>query len=126
MVLGSNAVIGAGGAGTLFLSGSNSYTGTTMIDGNGVVQLGSTAALPPTTDVIFGVTDASTATLDLNGFNQTINSLSARRSGTSTITNSNLATPATLTISWRHYAQVRLQRFHHRQPGAVLRPGPER
>ncbi len=101
VVLGSNTVVGAGGAGTLFLSGSNSYAGATLIAGNGVVQLGSTAALPPTTDVIFGVTDASTATLDLNGFNQTINSLSTSggTSGTSTITNSSLTTSATLSIA---------------------------
>ena len=99
VVLGSNSTIGAGGAGTLFLSGSNSYTGTTMIDGNGVVQLGSTAALPLNTDVVFGVTDASAATLDLNGFSQTINTLSAGTASSSTITNSNSASLATLTIS---------------------------
>ncbi len=99
VVLGSNSTIGAGGAGTLFLSGSNSYTGTTMIDGNGVVQLGSTAALPLNTNVVFGVTDASAATLDLNGFSQTINTLSAGTASSSTITNSNSASLATLTIS---------------------------
>ena len=99
VVLGSNSTIGAGGAGILLLSGSNSYSGTTMIDGNGVVQLGSTAALPLNTDVVFGVTDASTATLNLNGFSQTINTLSAGTASSSTITNSNLASLATLTIS---------------------------
>jgi fibronectin-binding autotransporter adhesin len=98
LVLGSNSVNGAGGGGVLILSGSNSFAGTTLIDGNGVMQLGSSAALPPTTDVIFGGLDASTATLDLNGFSQTINTLSAK-SGASTITNSNPAIPATLTIS---------------------------
>ena len=98
MVLGSNSTIGAGSAGTLYLSGSNSYTGSTMIDGNGVVQLGSTGALPLNTDVVFGVTDASTGTLDLNGFGQTINTLSAGTASSSTITNSS-ASLATLTIA---------------------------
>jgi fibronectin-binding autotransporter adhesin len=98
VVLGSNTVNGSGGAGTLFLSGNNSYAGTTIVDGNGVIQLGSTGALPSATDLIFGVTDASSATLDLNGFNQTINTLSAV-SGASTITNSSLVNSATLSIS---------------------------
>ena len=97
VVLGSNSVNGAGGAGTLFLSGSNTWAGITMIDGNGIVQLGSSTALPRTSDVIFGATDASSGTLDLNGFNPTINSLSAS-SGTSTITNSGLSA-VTLTVS---------------------------
>ncbi len=97
VVLGSNSINGAGGAGTLFLSGNNSWAGTTMIDGNGVIQLGSTAALPRKTDVIFGATDTSSATLDLNGFNQTINSLSAA-GGNGTITNSG-GSSVTLTVS---------------------------
>ncbi len=97
VVLGSNSFNGAGGAGTLFLSGNNTWAGTTMIDGNGVIQLGSTAALPPKTDVVFGATDSSAATLDLNGFNQSINSLSAV-SGASTVTNSSMSS-ATLSVS---------------------------
>ncbi len=98
VVLGSNTPNGAGGAGTLFLSGSNTWAGTTMIDGNGVIQLGSTAALPAATDVIFGATDTSSGTLDLYGLNQTINSLSTS-TGTGAITNSSLANAATLTIA---------------------------
>jgi autotransporter-associated beta strand protein len=97
VVLGSNSTLGSGGAGTTFLSGSNSYSGTTLIDGNGVVKLGSTTALPPQTDVIFGGLDTSSATLDVNGFSQSINSLSASK-GTSAITNSSLS-GATLTIT---------------------------
>ena len=75
VVLGGNAVNGAGGAGTLFLSGSNAWAGTTMIDGNGT-SARLYAALPAATDVIFGAADAPRR-LDLNGFSQTINSLSA-------------------------------------------------
>ncbi len=98
VVLGSNSVNGSGGAGTLFLSGSNTYAGTTLIDGNGLIQLGSTSALPPKTDVIVGGLDSSAATLDLNGFNQTINSLSAVSGKSSVITNSSLSN-ATLTVN---------------------------
>jgi autotransporter-associated beta strand protein len=98
VVLGSNTINGAGGAGTLFLSGNNTWAGTTMIDGNGVIQLGSSASLPAATDVIFGATDTSSGTLDLNGFNQTINSLSTS-TGTGSITNSNATNAATLTIT---------------------------
>jgi autotransporter-associated beta strand protein len=98
IVLGSNSNVGSGGGGTLFLSGSNSWAGTTMIDGNNTIQLGSSKALPTNTDVIFGPNDKSGATLDLNGNSVTINTLSVY-SGSPIVTNSNLSSSATLTIS---------------------------
>ncbi len=103
VVLGSNSTNGNGGAGTLFLSGSNSWAGTTLIDGNGLVQLGSTAALPPKSDVMFGALESSSATLDVNGFSQTINSLSSGSGtaggGKSTFLTNSSSSSATLTVN---------------------------
>ena len=69
--------------------------------GNGVIQMGSSAALPSTTDVVFDLTGTgSSTTLDLNGNNEQVNSLSSNTnlSGFS-ITNNQLSSTATLAIS---------------------------
>ena len=102
VVLGSNDEAGDG-AGRLLLAGSNSYTGTTLIAGGGIVALGSTAALPPSTNVVFNFpfSQSSAPILDLNGYSQTINSLDSLPTGPNTkfaITNSG-SLGATLTIS---------------------------
>ena len=75
------------GAGTLTLSGTNSYTGTTTVSA-GTLQAGSTGAF--SSGSAFSVNTG--ATLDLNGFNNTIGSLS----GSGTVLNNGSA-PATLT-----------------------------
>jgi autotransporter-associated beta strand protein/YVTN family beta-propeller protein len=59
------------GAGTLTLSGSSSYTGATLVNA-GTLQGGAANAFSP----FSAFTVASGATLDLNGFSQTIGSLS--------------------------------------------------
>ena len=75
----ANATAG-GGSGYLYLNGSNSYAGQTVINlNNGSVVLGQSAALPSTTDLIFGTAASGNIgkpTLDLNGTSPTINSLS--------------------------------------------------
>jgi fibronectin-binding autotransporter adhesin len=101
VVLGANDASGDGN-GRLLLAGSNTYTGTTLVSGKGIVALGSSTALPATTDVVFNFpfTGAGNPVLDLNGNNATINSLESLP-GTSPsfmITNSG-SLPSTLTIS---------------------------
>ncbi|QQO34452.1 autotransporter outer membrane beta-barrel domain-containing protein [Bradyrhizobium diazoefficiens] len=74
----SGTALGSGslnkqGAGALVLSGTNTYTGGTNVSG-GTLRAGSTQAFgDPTSN---GTTVASGATLDLNGFNNTLTSLS--------------------------------------------------
>jgi autotransporter-associated beta strand protein len=74
--------------GTLFVSANNSYSGETLLMA-GTLQANSTTALSPNSAFIVD----SSATLDLDGFNNTIGSLS----GTGTVLNSS-ATAATLTV----------------------------
>ncbi len=71
-----------GGTGTLTLNAQNTYTGATTINLAGqttvsTVKLGIDNALPPVTDLSFNTNNnASGTTLDLNGHNQTVASLS--------------------------------------------------
>ena len=88
------------GAGTLNLGGTNSYTGNTTI-GGGVLQLGSSAAIPTGTvagNVVF-TNAAAPAVLDLNGNNATINGLSQPSpSTTNMVINSLSGGTVTLTV----------------------------
>src|SRR5262249_44129864 len=82
-VNGSGAL--AMGAGTLTLSGANSYQGVTTIDG-GTIKLGADNAIPYAGAVTLGPgSTGSFSVLDLNGFNDTIGSLAASSSGTATV-----------------------------------------
>ncbi len=60
------------GAGTLVLSGANTYTGSTLIEG-GTLRLGAPGALPSGTSLT--LENAAGAVLDLDGYWQTIASL---------------------------------------------------
>ena len=76
---GSNDRVGAGallktGAGTVVLSGSNSYTGNTTINGGTIQLSGGANRLPATGAVTLG--NVAGATLDVNGQNQTVSALS--------------------------------------------------
>ncbi len=70
--------IAGGGSGNLVLGGASTYTGTTSINvNNATIMVTTNNALPTTTDVIVGTNSGlGAATLDLNGFNQQIASLS--------------------------------------------------
>jgi autotransporter-associated beta strand protein len=56
------------GAGIFTLSGTNTYTGTTTISA-GTLRLGANEVIPNASDVVV------TGTLDMNGFNETINGI---------------------------------------------------
>jgi fibronectin-binding autotransporter adhesin len=76
--------------GVLTLSGQSSYTGATNIQ-NGTIQAGFNNALPTGTAVTLNnAAGSGTATLALNGFNQTIASLSFVAPSTSGTTGSNV------------------------------------
>jgi fibronectin-binding autotransporter adhesin len=87
----SGAISGPGGlnqigTGTLVLSGNNSYSGATNVI-SGILQAASDTGLSPNSSF------AITTTLDLNGFSNTIGSLT----GSGTVTNTG-ATPVILTV----------------------------
>jgi fibronectin-binding autotransporter adhesin len=78
-----------GGAGTLTLSGANTYSGTTTVNA-GVLQAGAANSFSPKSAVL-----TNGGTLDLNGFNQTIAGLS---SGTDSQENITPATAGAVTL----------------------------
>ena len=89
----------SGGAGTITLGAANSYTGATIFNAanSGVIRLGITNALPTGTNVTMANSSSNGGIFDLNGFNQTIGSLTSGIGGGSIRNNG--ATDATLTIS---------------------------
>jgi len=102
LYIGNNSQSG-GGSGGLLLNAANTYAGNTLINNGGIIKIGANDALPATTNVVFGSLSATgNATLDLNGHNQQVASLSddgAKPSGKNlTITNSGSA-DAMLTVS---------------------------
>ncbi len=84
------------GAGTLALSGANSYSGATMVNG-GTLRLGAAGALPSGTAVTLA--NVAGAVLDLYGYNQTISSLSGGGSSGGSVSLGS----ATLTVGSGNY-----------------------
>jgi autotransporter-associated beta strand protein len=99
----ANGVLSGGGAGDLILEKSNTYTGASLVNISGTMQLATTDALPTGTDVMIGTINgaiSTNTTIDLDGFNQQWNSLSdgpfpGHKSENITDSSSN---PSTLTI----------------------------
>ena len=78
----SNGSITANGSGTLILSNpANSFTGTATIN-NGTMQWGASSVMPSANSVSLG--SGAGSTFDLNGFNQTIASLTLTGTGPGT------------------------------------------
>ena len=69
-ILAGTVALNKSTGGTVVLSGANTYTGSTNING-GTLQLGAAARIPDTS----AVTVASGATFDLNGFTETVGSI---------------------------------------------------
>ncbi|HEX4129577.1 MAG TPA: autotransporter-associated beta strand repeat-containing protein [Pirellulales bacterium] len=94
---------GSGGGGNAFmlLSAQSSWTGNTLIDTGGTVQLGINNALPTGSAVSFNnFSGGNASVLDLNGYNQQVASLATGAGGGgTTITNNMGSTISTLTIS---------------------------
>ncbi|MDR3456660.1 MAG: autotransporter-associated beta strand repeat-containing protein [Verrucomicrobiae bacterium] len=89
----TNAVSGAGslvnvGSGTVTLAGNNTYQGGTVIS-NGVVKLGGSQKIPAAGALYLD------GTLDLNGFNETVNTLNGN---TGVVTNSGTVGTNTLVV----------------------------
>jgi fibronectin-binding autotransporter adhesin len=69
-----------GGAGMTVLNAVNSYTGTTLLNMSGTLQLAVNGAIPSSSNVIFGTisgAEGANTTLDLDGTAQTFASLSS-------------------------------------------------
>lgn len=96
----SSVVAGTGnlrkaGSGTLLLSGAASYTGATRIDA-GSLRLGIANAVPNTAVTVSGGSAGTTATLDLNGFNESL--LSLNLGGATTTSGASVTGAGTLTL----------------------------
>ena len=96
---GSGYSLTKAGTGTLNLSGSNTYTGDTMI-ALGTLQVGGSAAIPTGAGAgnVDFTTAASAAVLDINGIDTTINGLSQPNPSTTNLVVNNLSGTHTLTV----------------------------
>jgi autotransporter-associated beta strand protein len=86
-------------SGITTLSGANTYSGDTTIN-DGTLKLGASAVIPDGAskgNVVFNPA-SGTATLDLNGFGETINGLASSGAGSSIVDNSVAGGPFTLTV----------------------------
>ncbi len=87
------------GAGTLILSGSNSFVGGVFLE-DGVLQVGVAGALNSTNPSAVTFSSGSTGTLRLNGFSTTVSGLSTNPiPGTTFVENNHASTATTLTVN---------------------------
>lgn len=84
---------------TVTLSGANTYNGATQVINGGTLQNGATDAVPTTTSTVTlgETTNNTSATYDLNGFNQTLKGLASAGTGTLIVTNNAASGTSTLT-----------------------------
>jgi len=79
VIAGTFGALGKDGAGTLTLTGANTYTGATTVNG-GVLAVGAVNTLSRYSDMNVGTTTAGT--LDVTGYEQTIHSITIGANGT--------------------------------------------
>src|SRR5262249_25776446 len=91
----------SGGTGTVTLNSQSIYSGATVLNmaSTGVVKLGVGNALPTGSNVTIGAASGFGGTLDLNGFNQEIASLTSAAGAVGEIRNNATGTTSTLTVS---------------------------
>lgn len=92
---------GTGGAGTITLNAKNTYAGPTSFNNApaGTVKLGLSDALPTGTDVTMAFSGTNGGSFDLNGFNQTIGSLTTGAGTGNGVIMNGAASTSTLTIN---------------------------
>jgi autotransporter-associated beta strand protein len=95
--LGGVLTLNKSDANTWMVNGGNTYTGVTQID-NGTLMIGVSNALPTGTTVRLG-SGATAGTLDLNGFNQTIGSLTVETNSNSVTNQIIVDSGNTLTVA---------------------------
>ena len=99
----SGVISGTGGVslgnlgGTLNLSGTNTYTGPTVVGGNTVVQL-TANALPPLSVFTVG-SGSSSGVVDLNGFSGGLGGITALGTGTGNAVTNSAGKTVTLTLT---------------------------
>lgn len=77
-ISGSGSVMAIGSAGSLTLTGNNTYTGFTTIRNGGILSLGSSASFPPQSVLRLGDTSGmSIASADFTGYNVVMGGLTA-------------------------------------------------
>lgn len=91
----------SGGAGVINLNNNSSFNGNTIFNAavSGMLRLGINNALPVTTGFVMSATGSNGGSFDLNGFNQSITSLTNNVVNTSSITNNSSVSNSTLTIN---------------------------
>lgn len=85
------------GAGTLVLSGANTYTGSTTILG-GTLEKGSATGIPTGTALVFGDRYGNVGSLDLSNFSQSVASINVA-SNSATANTITVGTGQTLTVT---------------------------
>ncbi len=99
-ITGASSVNNIDAATVTFSNTTNNFVGSTNVFDGGTLKNGATDVLTDTSTLVLGESTGNTGgTYDLNGFNETITSLTSAGTGSKIITNSAASGISTLTIS---------------------------